>query len=340
MSPAPSIEITRPVDLCRPDGKLADDAVGWSRRPLHRCNLRGRWLAKKRWNYWAVTTETHLLSATISSLDYAGVVFVYLADLERGTVVEETVVTPFGRGCTLPDTVDASLEFSSRRLAVALTATPTGTRLRVQAPAFGGRPLDADIAITRPPAHETLNVVVPWNRRTFQFTSKQNTLPAEGLVRWGNESIVFHGPQSYACLDFGRGVWPRRCKWNWGAGSGQRRGRTVGINLGGQWTDGTGATENAICVDGRLTKIHEDLRWTYDRREWTRAWRVVTPGSPTVDLTFTPILERAARTNTGLIRSEVHQLLGRWNGTVRSADGVMVPVDGIPGWAEDHVARW
>ena len=34
-------EITEPVDLCLPDGRLNPAAVGWTRRPLHRANLRG-----------------------------------------------------------------------------------------------------------------------------------------------------------------------------------------------------------------------------------------------------------------------------------------------------------
>ncbi|GAA3097385.1 DUF2804 family protein [Nonomuraea salmonea] len=44
-------EITAAVDLCLPDGRLDPRAVGWTRRPLHRANLRG-WGRTKRWEYW------------------------------------------------------------------------------------------------------------------------------------------------------------------------------------------------------------------------------------------------------------------------------------------------
>lgn len=54
-------EITEPVDLCLPDGSLNPAAVGWSRKPLHRANLRG-WGRTKRWEYWCVTTPTHLVA--------------------------------------------------------------------------------------------------------------------------------------------------------------------------------------------------------------------------------------------------------------------------------------
>ena len=135
--------------------------------------------------------------------------------------------------------------------------------------------LRADIVLERPAGHETMNVVIPWSDEQFQFTSKQNTLPASGFVELGGERLEFAAP-SFGCLDYGRGVWPEKTAWNWGAASGVQDGRLVGLNLGGTWTDGTGMTENAICIDGRLTKICEDLRFEYDRADRMKTWRVRT----------------------------------------------------------------
>ena len=39
-------------------------------------------------------------------------------------------------------------------------------------------------------------------------------------------------------------------------------GRRIGLNFGGKWTDGTGMTENAVFVDGVMTKMHEDVIFT------------------------------------------------------------------------------
>ena len=346
----PSHEITRSVRLCDParPGHLDADAVGWSRAPLHRCNLAGAWPRKKRWNYWAFTTETHLFSATISNLDYAGLAFVYVADFETGRVWEETVVTPFGRGCALPETVHEDVAFSSRKLRIEMRQQrePHGVSVRVAMPGFAGRGVRAELEARYPDGHETLNVVIPWDEHRYQFTAKHNTLPARGSVSLGSgaghpaEEIAFSGPQSFACLDFGRGVWPRRCAWNWGAASGARDGRSIGLNLGGKWTDGTGATENALCVAGRLTKIDEDLVWEYDRDDWLAPWHIRAPESGALDLRFTPTLERVAAMNLRLIQSEVHQLFGRWNGWVRTANGETIEVYGLVGWAEEHRALW
>ncbi len=333
-------EITAAVDLCLPDGSLDPRAVGWSRHPLHRCNLRRRWLAKKRWSYWAAISETHLFSATVSDLDYAGVVFVYLADFARGEVRERTVVTPLGRGCMLPEHVAQAVAFRGHGLSLAFEPMPGGTRIAVAADDLGGAPLAADLVVETPPGHETLGVVVPWSRRTFQYTAKQTALAARGTVRHGEREIPFAGERSFACLDFGRGIWPRRCAWNWAAAAGYVGGRRVGVNLGGKWTDGTGSTENALCVDGRLSKVSEDLVWRYDRDHFLRPWRVEAPRTGAVDLTFSPFLERVAKSRFGPVVSEVHQLFGHFSGTLATAQSERLAVSDLLGWAEEHLARW
>ena len=85
-------EITAEVELCRPDGTLNPDAVGWTRHPLHDTSRIGRgrrgWGRTKRWEYWAVTTPTHLVGVTVSSLDYAGVYAVWVHDRRSGIAAE------------------------------------------------------------------------------------------------------------------------------------------------------------------------------------------------------------------------------------------------------------
>lgn len=332
-------ELTSAVNLCQPDGRLNAEAVGWSRRPYHTCNLSGRWLRKKRWNYWAITTETHLFSATISDLDFSGVNFIYVADFASRTVKEMTRITPFGRGCHLPDTVNADASFAQKGWRIDMRQTGAGVELVAEIADFDGVPLSARFDITRPPDHESLNVVIPWDEKTFQFTSKQNTLPAEGTVTIGQETIQFKGQQSFACLDFGRGIWPRNSVWNWGGASGSQDGLSIGLNLGGQWTDGTGMTENGICIDGRLSKISEDLKWSYDKDNFMRPWRIKAP-SGRIDLTFTPFMERVAASDLWLVKSEVHQMFGHYQGTITTSDEATIEVHNLIGWAEDHVAKW
>ncbi|HET9477481.1 MAG TPA: DUF2804 domain-containing protein [Dehalococcoidia bacterium] len=333
-------EITAPVKLCTHKGLLRRAGVGWSRRPLHTCNTRGHWLRKKKWNYWAVTSDRYLFSATVANLDYIGIVFVYFLDFETKRFIEKTVTTPLGRGCRMPEVVEAPIDFRHKRLDVLLDDRSSSVRIAVNASDFGGAPLASDIAVTRPAGHETLNVVIPWSRDRFQFTSKQNTLPASGTVRIGGDEYVFEEGKSFAVLDYGRGVWKYDCFWNWGAASGIQDGRFVGLNLGGSWTDGTGMTENGVCLDGHLTKIGHELEFTCDKKDYMRPWTVRSRESDAVDLELVPFYERVAKTDLVIMRSEVHQVFGRYSGSVVAEGGEKIAIDGLVGWVEQHQARW
>lgn len=343
-----------PVDLCRSDGTLAPEAVGWSRRPVHRANLRG-WGRTKRWEYWCVTTPTHLVALTVSDLDFLRLDAVYVLELGAGgREIERTALRPGGPGTPLPEGVaGAPGPFGGHDLTVGparpvrdqvrigIRREGAGTRLTARCLAPGtGEQVEVDVYAGLPEGHETLSVVVPWGPDRFQYTSKQTALPAHGHVRIGRRELPFAPGDSWAVLDHGRGRWPRVAHWNWGAGSGRTGGRTVGLQFGGRWTEGTGATENALCVNGRLSKLGEELTWSYDLAEPLAPWRVRTPGSDQVDLTFTPVHDRVTRTDAGPLSNHTDQCFGHWNGTVRTDTGEEVAVHQVLGWAEDVRMRW
>lgn len=331
-------ELIEPVDLCLANGKLNRSAVGWSRRPLHNCNLSGNPLRKKRWNYWCITTDHFLFSVTLSNIDYMGLAFIYLLDFESNFFHEKTIIRPFGKGCNLGNLVSDDAVFDDPKLAISMLNTDSGSAIKVSCPDFQGKLLKADLAIITPPGHQTLNVVIPWSDSRFQFTSKQHCLPVEGDVNLGDR--IYRANEGYACLDFGRGIWPFSSFWNWAGGSGKSGDQMVGLNLGAGWTDGTGMNENGILVGGVLHKVSEDLIFDYNSSDFIQPWNIRTHASEMVDLTFTPFFERVAKTNALILGSEVHQMIGRFSGTVKDSTGKTYPLENLIGWAEEHYARW
>jgi hypothetical protein len=253
--------------------------------------------------------------------------------------IDKTVVRP-ANTIAMPETTAGDIVIEHLAMRVALTDERSGTRIRVEAGDFGGARLEADILIERPAGHETLNVVIPWTDVQFQFTSKQNTLPASGFVQIDDERLDLASP-AFGCLDYGRGVWPEYTVWNWGAASGVQGGRTVGLNLGGQWTDGTGMTENGICIDGRLTKISEDLIFEYDRAVMMKPWRVRTAATGRIDLLFEPEFERVSESGRrDAYFTSGHQMFGRYSGRITPNGGAAVELRDLFGWVEEHEARW
>lgn len=326
-------EITGPVDLCREDGSLDPDAVGWARRPLHRTNLRRRlgrgWGRTKRWEYWGVVSDKYVVGVQVSALDYAAVHGLYVLERASGREWREDATVPLGRGVGLHDhAAEGRVAVTSGPIRVVADQQRDRTTLTVHSPSIG-----LDLVLDRPPAQESMSVVVPWSSSRFQYTLKDLALTARGsLVLDGVRRTL--GPHAFAVLDHGRGVWPYKAAWNWGAGSGP--GGTA-VQLGGRWTDGTGSTENALLVDGVVHKIGHDLVWTYDRRDWSRPWRVEGDG---VDATLTPFHVRTASTELGVLGSHTHQAFGTWSGSATADDGTTLDLAGLVGWAEEARNRW
>jgi hypothetical protein len=324
-------ELTVPVSLTSRDGWLNPDAVGWARSPLvDTSGIGGRrsWGRNKRWEYWNVATPSHVLALTVSSIDYAAVNEVWVLDRASRQVWGKAVTAIPSRGVELPASFGGGpARARAKDLAIDIESSGTTTRLRAQIPDAG-----FDVTVVRPAAHDCLAVVVPWSTRRFQYTVKDIALPATGTATIAGATHHLPTGESWAVLDHGRGRWPYDVRWNWGAGSGVCDGRVVGIQVGGQWTVGSGSTENGILVDGVLRKISEELQWSYDLADWRRPWRIAGGG---LAASFEPEYNRHAATNLGVISARTDQCFGYWSGTFGD-----LTFEGIYGWAEDVHNRW
>src|SRR5438132_4352884 len=113
-------ELTAPVMLCGPDGLLNRQAIGWSRHPLHTCNLPDSLERKKKWNYWAVTSDDLLFSATIADVDIAQIGGAYMFERKTHRHVGRTVVRP-ANTVSMPEGISGDIVIEHPAMRVALT---------------------------------------------------------------------------------------------------------------------------------------------------------------------------------------------------------------------------
>jgi hypothetical protein len=164
-------------------------------------------------------------------------------------------------------------------------------------------------------------------------------MPAEGTIQYGGVNEDLSPENCLGSLDWGRGVWEYKSFWNWASASGfQPYGQTVGINFGCGFGDLSAATENCLVLNGKVHKL-DQVKFNYDSHDFMRPWNF-TDSEDRMNLNFVPFKERKAITNLGIIFSEVHQLLGRYSGTVRTDEGEILRIDDLIGFAEQHQARW
>jgi hypothetical protein len=303
-------ELTAPVDrcdLCNPDGALNPAAVGWSRTPLVRPTLFGHAGRKKRWHHFAVLDARSMLAVTVADLDYLGVAAIWFLDLASGQTVDRFAATPFALGMGLPEDL-GDLRVALPGVRVEVREHDDATELTATA-----RGLAAEVRLARIP--ETMNVVLPWDAGRFQYTSKQTGRAVTGSVTVRGRARPLGG---FATLDFGRGIWPWRTRWQWACAPGP-----IGLNLGGAWTEGIGCFENALFAGGRVTPIAERLSFTRDSIR-----------SPSVDLRLTRLHTRRLSLELGLVAARLRMDVVRFTGRVLDR-----PID-LVGWSEDFSARW
>ena len=341
-------ELTQSGPLLQPNGRLAQ--VGWSRHPLLDCNLEAaRFYALrplqrfriKRWDYYAVFSQRRFFSATIADLGYAGNLFVYTMDFETGKLHEEGLVVPLGKGVQLPRNSDAGdSQFESQGLKLDFSLHPDRRHLSVAWPAFdGGRGISAEIDLAVPPEYESMNITIPIGAQRFYFNRKINCLPASGVVHYGDLNETLEPATCLGSLDWGRGVWEYQSYWNWASASGfLPDGRSIGLNLGCGFGDLSQAGENAIILNHRIHKL-EQVKFDYDAGDYMRPWTFSDPQGR-LKLVFTPFKDRLAQTNLGIITSLVHQMFGRYNGTLLTDQGETIAIKDLVGFAEEHHARW
>src|SRR5690606_1708720 len=112
----------------------------------------------KRWEYWAVVSPTHIVSLTVSSLDYAAVPGFWVRDRRTGETIDRGGVGGPWTATLPPSLGDGPATIRMRGLEISITEEPGGTRLRATADR-----LSIDVLAECPEDHESLAVVVPWS---------------------------------------------------------------------------------------------------------------------------------------------------------------------------------
>jgi hypothetical protein len=325
-----------PQPLCDSKGRLLAEAIGWSSRPQVHCALRGHLGRRKRWNHWCITTPQWMLALTLADLDYLGYGAAYFLDLDSGRAVAHTQLRPFAFGCQLPDLPLESHAFNHPRLQLRIDEHPGRLRLTAAAPDIGGQPLQVALDIQRPAHLQSVNLVAPLRGGGFHATSRQLGLPASGSLQLGRKQYSCAPGQSFAALDFGRGVWPLNSHWQRAAFAAP--GGIAG-NFGSGWLEHSGLSENALWFGGELQHLDSPLSIEQSAHAPLAPWHLDS-ADERVALRFSPRQLHRACPKLGPFHADTQQWFGRYDGVLRGPKGERVPVDGALGWLGATHARW
>ena len=340
-------EITEAIPLLDEQGNLT--RAGFARRLLpvyDRKKVRGGLTRLKEWDYYYAGNDRFGVALTVADNSYMGLDSISFLSFEgEPWEVTKSPMSVFPMGRTgLPSTSAAGVTASSGRKHALLFQAADGQRnLTAHMDRFRGQePIDVHLTLTDEP-EESMVICTPFPKPGhFYFNQKINCMRAQGTVRIGDDLYLFNPGDSFAVLDWGRGVWTYHNTWYWGSASGLVDGADFGFNIGYGFGDTSAATENMLFYEGKahkLSKVDFGIPLRNGKECWMRAWSM-TSDDGRFEMEFVPVLDRASCTDVKLIKSDQHQVFGRFTGTAVLDDGTRLEVKDLMGFAEKVENKW
>ena len=341
-------EITKKIPLLDKNGSLTQP--GWARRLLpvyNRPNVKGGFARLKEWDYYYAGNERFGVALTIADNSYMGLDSLsFLSFEDEPWEVTKSVIRAFPMGKTaLPLTSAAGVStITGKGYFLTFEVTPVGRALTAHMDDFkDGKALDIDLFLSNEP-EESMVICTPFDKPAhFYYNQKINCMRAQGTVTLGEEEFTFDPAESFAVLDWGRGVWTYHNTWYWGSASGLVDGEDFGFNIGYGFGDTSAASENVLFYKGKAHKLSQVIFQIPKKEDGTedylKPWRFTSDDSR-FELDFVPVINRASLTDVKLIRSDQNQVFGRFTGTVVLDDGTPLQIKDLFGFAEKVENKW
>lgn len=339
-------EITTPGALLNEKGDLA--RPGFSRalvQEYRRADVKVSPLRIKEWDYYLVNNGKFALALTVADNGYMGLDSVSLLDLEEGWEITKSPMSflPLGKK-HLPETsVTGDVHSAARGYGIHFIHEGNKRVLIAYMNKFGESALSARVELTECP-EDSLVIATPFDKPGhFYYNQKIVGFRASGYVNYNGKTYTFEPSDSFAVLDWGRGVWTYHNTWYWGSASGELDGAPFGWNIGYGFGDTSAATENVLFYDGKIHKLGEvkfEIPMDEDGFEdFMKPW-VFTSDDNRFYMNFTPVLDRSAFMSAGVVLSDQHQVFGHFTGRVTLDDGTVLPVRDFFGFAEKVENKW
>lgn len=337
-------EITQPIRLLNSRGSVQQP--GWAKDLLFeydRSDIKAPKFRIKEWDYYCILNDRAGVAFTIADNGYMGFVAATVFDFEKPAEISADLITPLplGRFNMPASSKTGDVIFENKRLSMKFLRQKESRTIEVLFPDFHkNQPLTGKITLQQPDSYETMVIATPFpkNKHAFYYNQKINCLPAEGELTLGERKIVFTSNDSFGVLDWGRGVWTYNNTWYWGSASGKIGNDLFGFNIGYGFGDTSAATENLLFFNGRVHKL-DQVQFHIPADSFLKPWRF-NSNDGRFEMEFQPILDRNSNANLLIIRSNQHQVFGRFSGKAILDDGAIINVKDFSGFAEKVINRW
>ncbi len=304
-----------------------------------------RWRIKE-WDYYAVCTDRFALALTVDHNGYMTMDSISLLDFAQNRQVTKSVMNlPILAPRDLPPTSAAGdIRVKGKGYLLSFENDGISRRLTGFMNQFSGQDtIVFDLHLTDAPK-ESMVIATPFkdHPEAFYYNQKINCMRVEGTITLGKKEYRCSPEDTFAVLDWGRGVWTYDNTWYWGSASGLADGVPFGFNIGYGFGDTSAASENVLFYDGKIHKLSQvqfRIPMKDGQEDYLSLW-TFTSDDGRFEMQFQPVMDRSARVNVGIICSDQHQVFGRFSGTAVLDDGRTLQISSLMGFAEKVRNKW
>lgn len=297
----------------------------------------------KEWDYYYVGNNDYGIALTIADNSYMSLVSVSILDFKNKWFITKSNMGFMSKGkLNLPATSKVGdIHYEDKKYKMDFLNDGKQRRLIVHVDNYhNNQNFDCDITLTES-GPDSMVIATPFNKdKHFYYNQKINCLKAKGSAFYNGKTYSLDN--CYGVLDWGRGVWTYSNTWYWASMSGEYNGVPIGFNLGYGFGDTSAASENVFFLDGKAYKL-EDVSFNIPgdgtkKINYMEAWHF-TSKDGSIDMIFTPIIDRCDLTDVLVIKSLQHQVFGTYKGYV-IVEGKKVEFDNMLGFAEKVKNCW
>ena len=339
-------EITRSAPLLDRFGDLREP--GWARSLLpvyRRKSIQASRLRIKEWDYYLITDGHIGLALTIADNGYMGLDSISFLQFDEGWEKTKSPMRVLPLGSTnLPESSAAGVSEIRRKGYYLRFSHEGGSRkLEFHMDDFlDAQAIEGSLTLSDAP-EQSMVIATPFDKPAhFYYNQKINCLRAEGWITLGAKRFDLTPDRFFGVLDWGRGVWTYHNTWYWGSASGLLDGVPFGWNIGYGFGNTSAASENVLFYDGQVQKLGEvafHIPESGGKEDFLSPWKF-TSSDQRFEMDFTPVLDRKSCMSVLVIKSDQHQVFGRFTGRVTLDDGTVVPVRDFFGFAEKVENKW
>ncbi|MGF6376325.1 hypothetical protein M2140_001397 [Clostridiales Family XIII bacterium PM5-7] len=341
-------QITKTAPLLDEQGHLTEPGYATALLPVYRRSaIKAPGWRIKEWDYYYVGNEDYGIALTIADNSYMGLDSISFLDFNTPWEHTASPMTFFTGGkIGLPASSAYGITtHQGKHHSITFDVSEQVRKLTFHMDNFyQGKPISGVITLTEPPC-DSMVIATPFagKPKHFYYNQKINCLPASGSFTFDGTEYTFDPANSFGVLDWGRGVWTYKNTWYWGSASGLADGVPFGFNIGYGFGDTSAASENMLFYNHKAHKLDQvefHIPKTADGKEdYLKPW-TFTSNDDRFALDFVPIIDRFSDSNVLVIRSNQHQVFGKFNGTVILDDGTKVQVKDLLGFAEKVANKW